>query len=206
MKRSKYNFFFQFGNGKVLAYNALRNGLAVIDQQIQKRIEQLQPGHELLDMDHNLRAEIERGGFVIQDSYDEFGVLRIRRHMQQFGGKPLGLTIAPTINCNLSCKYCFENPDKHVMTPEIQNQIVKFIRGYAENGTQQISVTWYGGEPLLCMNQIEKLSTKIMNLCEEFNVGYSADIITNGTLLTKQTAEQLKILKVHFELFSGLFC
>ncbi len=196
MKTSRYNFFFRLNDGRFLAYNALRNGLAVVNQNVRETIEKLQPGQERAVPDDTLERELERGGFVIPDDYDEFGVLKIRRHIQQFGTNSLGLTIAPTINCNLSCKYCFENPGKAVVTPEIQDKIVEFAKTYVESGVKQLSVTWYGGEPLLCMNEIERLGNKFIELCKEHKVDYSADIITNGTLLTKETAEKLKTVKV----------
>ncbi len=109
MQPSRYNFFFEGGDGSILAYNALRNGLAVIDAEIRAAVEELEPGGTP-QVDAETLAELQRGGFVIPDDLDELDVLRIRRHLQQYGGTRLGLTIAPTINCNLACKYCFENP------------------------------------------------------------------------------------------------
>ena len=56
----------------------------------------------------------------------------------------------------------------------------------------------FGGEPLLGMPIIESLSQQIMALCEEREIQYYAGIITNGYLLTRETAEKLKKYKVQF--------
>ncbi len=195
MKPSRYNFFFEGEDGSILAYNALRNGLAVVDAEIRAAVENLEPGGEPR-VDSETLAELERGGFVIPDELDELAVLRIRRHVQQYGGNWLGLTIAPTINCNLACKYCFENPTKGVMSEEIQDKVVDFARQAIDAGMRGVSVTWYGGEPLLCLEVIERLSSKLIALCEDKKIGYTADIVTNGTLLSRTVAEKLKALQV----------
>jgi len=195
MKSSRYNFFFEGADGSILAYNALRNGLAVVDADIRAAVESLEPGGEPR-VDSEMLAELERGGFVIPDDLDELAVLRIRRHVQQYGGNWLGLTIAPTINCNLACKYCFENPTKGIMSEEVQDKVVELASQGIEAGMRGVSLTWYGGEPLLCMDVIERLSSKLIVLCEDKKVGYTASIITNGTLLSREVAEKLKALKV----------
>jgi len=195
MKPSRYNFFFEGRDGSILAYNALRNGLAVVDANLKAAVEQLEPGRTP-HVDAETLTELKRGGFVIPDELDELDVLRIRRHVQQYGDNWLGLTIAPTINCNLACKYCFENPTKGVMSEEVQDKVVELAQKAIEGGMRGVSVTWYGGEPLLCMRVIERLSGKLIELCEEKKVGYTADIITNGTLLGREVAEKLKDLKV----------
>ena len=59
-------------------------------------------------------------------------------------------------------------------------------------GVKYLSVAWFGGEPLVGMPVIESLSQRIIALCKEKNVQYSASIITNGYLLTKEVAEKLK--------------
>lgn len=197
MKQSKYNFFYELDNGQFLIYNALKNGLAVVDKEMVNKIKSVNSetdvnnlfGRELLD-------DLQKGGFIIDDDFDEYGLLKIRRHMQQYFSQTLAFTIAPTINCNLACKYCFENPDKAIMDESVEDAIIKFAEGEIKAGKKAISVTWYGGEPLLCMKVIERLSGKFIKLCKENNVLYNASVITNGTLYKKDVAEKLKELQV----------
>jgi len=54
-------------------------------------------------------------------------------------------------------------------------------------------VTWYGGEPTLCLGLIETLSAQLRGLCERQGVEFlPASIVTNGYLLTEKVAQRLK--------------
>ena len=63
-------------------------------------------------------------------------------------------------------------------------------------GVKSLYVTWFGGEPLIGMPVIEELSRQLIELCEEKEITYSAGIVTNGYLLTKENAERLKECQV----------
>ncbi len=193
MKQSRYNFFYKLNNGQFLIYNALKNGLAVVEEDIVEKIKNVEKEENL---DEELKKELIKGGFIIEDNFNEYAVLTIRRHLQQYMSNGIAMTIAPTINCNLACKYCFENPDGAVMDEKTEDKIVEYVKNELKSGKKYVSVTWYGGEPLLCMKQIESLSGKLIELCRKRRARYYADIITNGTLYTKDVAERLKKLKV----------
>ncbi len=197
MKKSYYNFFYKLDDGNYLAFNALKNGLAVLDEEIVKQVEALDKETQL-SLDDDFITELKKGGFVVADDFNEYELLTTRRHMQQYHGNSLGLTIAPTLNCNLSCKYCYENPGNTFMNKKTQEGLIAFVKSYIEGGTKSLSVTWYGGEPLLCTGVIENLSKKFISLCKKKKVNYSAGIITNGTLFDRQTAGKLKDLNVGF--------
>lgn len=195
MKKSKYNFFFPTETGEILAFNAVKNGLAVIDTETADVLENFEAGAEL-PFDNDFSNELKRGGFVCTDDYDEYGLLTVRRHMQQYSSSTLGLTIAPTVKCNLACEYCFESPNHKMMDEKTMKALVEFVKGYIDGGIKGLNIVWYGGEPLLCQGIIEKLSKEFRELCDENKVGYKATIVTNGTLFTKETALKLKSLGV----------
>jgi uncharacterized protein len=195
MKKSRYNFFYPLEDGKYLAFNALKNGLAVVEKDVVDSIDSLENGTRP-QLDDQLLAELERGGFVCADDFDEYGLLTIRRHKQQYATNVLGLTIAPTLDCNLACTYCYETPQKVSMTPNVVDGVVNFVKGYADTMIKVLEVCWYGGEPLLCLDTVEKLSSEFIALCSEKKITYSSYIVTNGTYFTPETARKLKELKV----------
>jgi uncharacterized protein len=59
---------------------------------------------------------------------------------------------------------------------------------------EDIKITFYGGEPLLSTELIIYLSERLKSLAEDKNIKYSASLITNGTLLTRNVVEKLKPL------------
>lgn len=62
----------------------------------------------------------------------------------------MSLIIAPTLDCNFRCPYCFEDLKKIYMTKGTVNAIKNFVRNKIKNGVTNLNVSWYGGEPLLC--------------------------------------------------------
>ena len=54
-----------------------------------------------------------------------------------------------------------------------------------------LSVEWFGGEPLLGMAVIERLSAEFREICGRRQQGYTAGVTTNGYLLDRVAAERL---------------
>lgn len=84
---------------------------------------------------------------------------RITKHYEfqitsgRFHPKARSLTILPTLNCNLSCKYCFEEAHRRIekMSPEIVKKLKQYIKEQYVHGrrTEYMDLHWFGGEPLL---------------------------------------------------------
>lgn len=145
----------------------------------------------ILEMpDSGFAESLEKSGILV--NFDEHKLYHIRRNMEIHNSGALGLTICPTMACNFRCIYCFEDHGKGKMSPEIQNKVLERIEEFArEKHPKRVTVTWFGGEPLLCMDIICKLSEKILSLSEEYHFEYIAGIVTNGYLLSQEIADQL---------------
>ena len=79
------------------------------------------------------------------------------------------------------------------MSPETQDHYMRFLEkeiGKLHPGL--LSVTWFGGEPLLAPDVIRDLSGRMIALCKEKNVEYTASIITNGWFLNQKNIELLE--------------
>ena len=124
-------------------------------------------------------------------------LIQSRRNRSQSDTSSLGLTIAPTLDCNFRCVYCYEK-DRYrntQMSDSTIDSIVEYIKNYPHK-LSKLSITWYGGEPLLAMSVIEKLSQKVLEIARERKIDYSAMIVTNGYLLSKRIAMQLKEYRI----------
>lgn len=195
MKLSRYNFLFSVDGETQLAYNALTNGLAMVDTACARCLQDFSE-ETFFSLPEKTQRELQRGGFVIPDEMDEVDVVRVRYRFQQYACSNVGLTIAPTLACNLACRYCFESSFKGFMSEETRNAVVRFAGELMEGGAKALGVTWYGGEPLLALDTIEALSHAFLSLTEKRHASYGASIITNGTLLTEEVAQRLVAAKV----------
>ena len=111
------------------------------------------------------------------------------------------LTIGTTITCNMGCPYCFEfvKPNHTLKDDKVKKQTVDYIEQIILNADRKIhtlSVTWYGGEPLINVKAIIDLSAGFIELTKRHGVGYEANIITNGIYLTAENVQTLIDCKV----------
>ena len=196
MKESRYNFFFESEfEDKLIAYNCRSNYLALIEKEKRDKIPALLNGSFT---DYDLMSSLKEGGFIVDDDLDELGVLRHECCSQRYSTASFGMTICPTLACNFDCVYCFESSqtDMTKMSVEVQDKIIKIMSTKLPT-ISNLNVSWFGGEPLLAFDVIERMSKIIMNLCEKANVEYGAGIITNGYLLDVDTAKKMKELKIN---------
>jgi len=190
MKESRFNLYFEANDGTRLAFNSLSCGLAVVDDSYARLISAIAEGGSTEELSDVLDAA-KRGNFVVNREKDEVLDYETKRTAQKFSTQSMGLTIAPTLDCNFQCVYCYETRRHGKMSEETQTSIINLVKRRIE-GIKNLEVTWYGGEPLLCMPIILKLSRELQNVCQEHSVAYHAFIITNGYLVTQGIVEEFK--------------
>jgi uncharacterized protein len=100
------------------------------------------------------------------------------------------------LDCNLGCTYCYEGKrkGKHYMSEDTADDFVAFIKSDALKNKDGVKLIFYGGEPLLSIDTIVRISKDIRSLAEEQGVAFGFTLITNGTLLTPQIVKKLKPL------------
>jgi uncharacterized protein len=100
------------------------------------------------------------------------------------------------LDCNLACSYCFEAGvrDGSSMSPETADCLVGMIeRDHFANG-RQVSLDFYGGEPLLSFNLIRSIAGRLKQSSAEQGLTFSFSLVTNGTLITRTVTEELNAL------------
>ena len=200
-KPSRYNHFQRWDNGFYLAYNASSGAVGLMTEQQHRDYENLlqQLGRaDAADITPEQRALIDNlsyGSFLRPDHVDEVGAIRFDHNRARYDQSSLGLVIAPTMACNMACQYCFEENKVGRMNDETMAAVVSFVRERAPV-LGSLDITWYGGEPLLALDIIERLTTEFLALAEEFKIAYTASIVTNGFLLTPEVVDTLLTLKV----------
>jgi len=100
--------------------------------------------------------------------------------------------------CNLRCKYCyFRDSDYKPLYMELETakKIIDKCGAYCRQNKKELTIHFFGGEPLLNFELIKKMTEYASSRLEDVKLGYT--ITTNGTLFTKEIAEFLK--KNNFE-------
>ncbi|MBO4325552.1 MAG: 4Fe-4S cluster-binding domain-containing protein [Lachnospiraceae bacterium] len=90
------------------------------------------------------------------------------------------ITILPTTTCNANCFYCFEKGiQRTTMLPETALQVCRFIKKVS-TPNKQLSLHWFGGEPLLASDIIDLICS---NLISDGQYTIVSSLVTNGYLL-----------------------
>lgn len=204
MKVSDYNFYINDDKENIhLIYNALRNTLVSDDdskvQNFMKQCDDDIKFHPeyLTEDEYN---DLISSGIIVSDDLDEkknaIEINRKRLDILSKKDEHLSLVIAPTLRCNFNCYYCFESKNNRniedSMNMEVQNDILNFIeKSILQNHIKNVSIIWYGGEPLIQQNIIFFMQKKINEICKSYHVKVYSHMITNGVLLTTEISDLL---------------
>lgn len=185
-KKSSYNYYCY--NGKnLLIYNTLNGTFSKI---LHNDISKLKP---LKNSRFHVKSdELIEAGVIIPETTDENIQYNAYKH-NLLKNNVLSIVIILTSNCNFRCKYCFES--NYDFSPEdlsetSVNAIINYIRKNISNYSG-LSISWFGGEPLLKLDLIKLMSDKFIHICDSAKKLYKASIVTNGYLLTKNVFTEL---------------
>ncbi|OSA77077.1 hypothetical protein B2H86_02740 [Clostridium botulinum] len=196
-KFSKYNHKIKL-NGDIYLYNALTGGFGKVEKNNIEYINNCNFNEDTIPndiyKDEKFISSLIEGGFIVYKDLDEINLINTIHNTSRFGNKSsLGITLLPTTNCNFRCTYCFEkynNYPNKIMSAKIIDKTLKFIDDNLENNAS-LTISWFGGEPLLEFGTIKKMQSEINNMASKRNVTVSSGIITNGYLLTEDISNQL---------------
>lgn len=91
-----------------------------------------------------------------------------------------------TTDCNLACMYCYINQNKDIMSVDTMLSIIDKLDYHL---TDKVSITLFGGEPLLnldCIYAVKELKNRYKDKIE------SITVVTNGTLLNEEIMSFIK--------------
>lgn len=148
-----------------------------------------------IDEHHPIIERFAKRGIIA--NFDELAAIEAMGRAACAGARGVNLTICPTIGCNFDCPYCFEDHGSGKMSQEVQDDVIALAERMIDaSRATMLTVTWFGGEPLLAPDIIEKLSKRLIALAEKMGCDYNASIITNGYLLNQATVDLLAAAKV----------
>ena len=104
--------------------------------------------------------------------------------------RPKGFThfvILPTSACNARCFYCYERGMRYQkMSAETVEDTLRFILRHKPENAKKIHIHWFGGEPMCAPDNIDRICAGLT----EAGIAFSAEMTSNGSLFTRETAEK----------------
>lgn len=198
MKSSRYNRVTTVeGTSTRLLFNSRSAALAQVDAESWPKLQALlaNPASAHTPEQHELIGQLTYGHYLVPDDLDELEALRTGNRRMRADGKTFFLTIAPTLSCNFACSYCFEGKStrSHMRMDHRTEQAVLAFAERHLSLADAFMLTWFGGEPTLCMKTIERMHPALAAMAAAGAIKMKTpSIVTNGYLLDGALAARLK--------------
>lgn len=189
---SKYTYQFITTMGEYLIYCSRNNSFLKLTADMYNFLEKCKTNKSLIHkLDSDVLSLFLQYKIVVAENGDHDFLLKHQFEEDQitYYRSSLGLVLVPTMACNFDCPYCFEI-DKRAsrMSDNTIEELILFIKKHTD--AKQLNITWYGGEPLLAFDLIEKILDRIH---KEISIPLKRhSIITNGYYFNDKVVDFFK--------------
>ncbi len=165
-----------------ILYSPLTGSILEVNTPIVKELQNLSLGKNY-HFEKGIEKILENKGFIGKE-FPKFENISIPKEY-----KPTGVTLMPTWDCNLRCRYCYshggENP-RDLLDVRIAKSSIDFIvKNALDKNSKGISVGYHGGgEPLMHKNMswIKEITDYSKSKGKENNLKVRISSATNGLL------------------------
>lgn len=171
MKHSQYNIVKNY-KGTYIIYNTLFSSMITLSESEFRQYENM----DFSELD--IVGSFVDNGFILPCFTDEYQRYEYYQGtLKNIYNSTEHYTVSLTSNCNARCIYCYEEGiERFDMSSETADRFAEVLCA-SEN---PVDITWFGGEPLIKTDLIERITNTLKNNKKQFQAG----IISNGSLLT----------------------
>jgi len=174
-----------------IAFNTCSGAFRALDGD---DFDALTKGLDGMSVNKALVENLHQDGFLVDKNLDEYTHIQDKYATSYAQTDGLALTIAPTVDCNFGCSYCFQEHTNDRMSQQDQTGLIRYVEQNLKPNTS-LSITWFGGEPLTAFSIVEDLSQALTKLAKDRNCLLNQAIISNGYLLNEKRITTLATLE-----------
>lgn len=191
LKQSNYNYIVK-KNNIVLIANFISEAIACFEQNKFQIVQDIldSPNKLLSTEEKQIHNFLVENRFIIETSFNELYYLKITNRIARYGSNVLQFAIAPTMDCNFRCPYCYERRENNVLSDDVKTKIIDYARLHLPSKSK-MNVAWFGGEPLLQLDIIEAMANNFNEICAKLGKEYHSKMITNGYLLNNKNLPKI---------------
>ena len=167
---------------------ATRSGKALV---IRDQIYQLLVEEKFDQIPMDILSVLLSQHVIVRANEDELQTILEENDINIKNDDKLGYTIQPGANCQLGCDYCGQVHSKQTMSEAHQEKMLQRIESMIEPRHKELTVTWYGGEPIMALAQIRSLTPRLKAIAQKHGLIYRTDMVTNGLGLKTRVFEEL---------------
>ncbi|MDP4107320.1 MAG: radical SAM/SPASM domain-containing protein, partial [Bacillota bacterium] len=168
---SRFNALSQTDDDGVVLFNSYTGAITYFsDKEKQSVLSSLKrTGTDTLE--NEIQEDLYNNGFLVSSTIDEKKRAQFL-HQSQHRTDMMHLVLMPTEACNFRCTYCYETFARGNMNQKIINGLKTFVQEKA-SVLSSLHISWFGGEPLIALDVIEKLSESFLSVTKQNNIHYS---------------------------------
>ena len=186
---SKYNLRTTSEDGSYILWNSYTGAISVFSARQREGIQALLKQGYTGEPKGVVKYLSDRG-FLIPKGTNEYRQVQLGFGQAHYRQDILELILLASEDCNFRCNYCYEDFARGTMLPEVREGVKNLVEKRASR-LGQLSVGWFGGEPLYGFKAMEELGPFFTEIAEKHSIHYYSHITTNGYLLTPDVAEKL---------------
>lgn len=167
----------------MLLYSTLSTSILTMDSEMYKTIFEKQDFSKYPDE----CVSLEEMGFLFYGDPDSQSnaLEAIRKEIVYADNGIQGVTIAPTMECNARCFYCFEHGAvQGTMTPDTADHVASFLIDNCKE--KELYIAWFGGEPLMAIDIIDRINAQLIDA----GIKVESTITTNGILINEEIVDK----------------
>lgn len=187
---SRFNARTVGDDGRLIMWNTLNGAISIfLPQDRDAVIAHLSHKGVTAPLDR-VGEYLSKRGFLVREKTDEMALFRYRYARQQWRNDVLQLILLASEDCNFRCVYCYEKFERGTMTPETRQGVMALVLQRAPY-LRDLSISWFGGEPLYGWDTIEELGPFFKDVVDRHGIAYGQQMTTNAYLLTEERATKL---------------
>lgn len=196
MKRSRYtSLVADFPeSGQHLIYNWLTQSMAVVDEDL-RGVFDSGVGVDTAQIPPEFVQSLEEMGFIVADEVDERQEIEEWYRQIRSHSSTCKIMVLTTYDCNFACTYCVEEGVKRpvALDGDLPERIAAWIiRRLEKLRSQRLSLNFYGGEPLLNLDGLERVAAPLLAYTQQRGIDFDGSVTTNGARLTRRNADRLR--------------
>ena len=202
MKYSQYNSLIPVSEENTILYNATSDKFMVFTNSA---LQEFNKGADHVAKScQSLFAQLKEVHAIVDDQLDEVEEIRqiVRNAIED--ESMFELHVNPTLDCNFSCWYCYEN---HVKGSQMDEQKMESVKKFIartlceKKGLKHFHLSFFGGEPLLYFRRVAfPLIAFAKEQCDSRGIGFTSHFTSNGYLLNAQMLDCLEGLDMTFQI------
>ncbi len=187
---SRYNIRAVADDGRLVLWNSYTGAMSVFGAAQRTKVEGMLVRNGFTAPMGSIVQYLFKRGFIVKAGTNEYRRIQLQFGQKQYRNDVLQLILLASEDCNFRCTYCYEDFAQGTMKLWVRTGIKRLIEK-RQHTLRELSISWFGGEPLYGFAAIEDLAPFFQEVARRNSMAFRSTMTTNAYLLTPEVADKL---------------